>query len=192
MSADLNQTDNYARALKQKKKQGKYNKSNLGQQVNLPENLNKAEEEPDQEQVKSPEKKGLRDRALEYKKTLDQQRRAARKLQGVKNLTFKEKTVGLRVKRLQRMYRFINGTLAVTPFGIFLLILTMNAQLILGNFFNIKTVPKLELWEIGLLLLVDGMVIFVILIFLLIISFFSGAGFVEGLRHGSGKTPYGF
>ena len=155
----------------EKKKKEDYNKGNLGAPVRVPENINRqADDEdvkPDQEKVL--EKKGLRDRALEYKKTLDQQKKAARKLQKTKNSTLKQKTVGLRVKRLQRMYRFINGTLAVTPGGIILVVFIMNAQLIFGNLIKVKWVPKLEKIDMPALILVNFIVIFTLYIFIIIL-----------------------
>ena len=67
------------------------------------------------------------------------------------------------------MYRFINGTLAVTPGGIILVVFIMNAQLIFGNLIKVKWVPKLEKIDMPALILVNFIVIFTLYIFIIIL-----------------------
>jgi len=176
MPKNVNQTDNYARALKKERNEerkrmaAKYNQGNLDPTVNPPENVNEKSKQDNQErQGEKSEKKSLRDRALEYQRELKRHRKAANKLKEVKDLTAKQEVIGLKVKKFQRIYRFINATSAVTPFGIFLTCLVMNAQLIFGNLFRVKIVPKLEWWEIIILLLVDSIVAFIILLVIVVV-----------------------
>lgn len=85
-----------------------------------------------------------------------------------------------KLKRLKNFYRIINGTSAVTVVGVIITWLVMNGQLILGNVFNFKFIPKLDWWEIGIVLLLDILV--AVALFLLFFIIYLQTHPCEGLR----------
>lgn len=68
------------------------------------------------------------------------------------------------VKRLQNIYRIINGAATLTLWGIILTFIIMNLQLILGNLFKAKLIPALSWPEKFILLTIDFLIIAILLI----------------------------
>jgi len=74
------------------------------------------------------------------------------------------------LKKIRNIYRIINGTSAVTVVGLIITWFVMNTQLILGNWLKSKKIPKLEGWEIALLIVVD-LILLAVLFFILFIVY---------------------
>ena len=113
----------------------------------------------------------------QYQADLDKKKKEAKaKQEGVKAAVEGPAEIEGKLKKLKQIYRIINGTSALTLWGIIVTFLVMNAQLVFANMSPIATLfkiplPKLDLWEIGLLLLVD-LVVAAILFLLIIIIYF--------------------
>lgn len=75
------------------------------------------------------------------------------------------------IKRLQNIYRMVNGASAVTLVGLIITFLVMNAQLIFGNLLKVRFVPPLSLPEIIILLVVDLVVGLAILVVASLVTF---------------------
>lgn len=59
------------------------------------------------------------------------------------------------LKRLQTIYRIINGASATTLVGLIFSFLIMNAQFLMGNLLKTGLMPSLEKKDIGILLFID-------------------------------------
>ncbi|MBU1149001.1 hypothetical protein KKI23_02820 [Patescibacteria group bacterium] len=79
------------------------------------------------------------------------------------------------MEHLQKVYRVINGASAATLWGLILTFLIMNAQLIFGNYFEIKFIPKLGKVEIVLVCLVDLILLVAFLVQLVILAIYAMA-----------------
>lgn len=113
----------------------------------------------------------------QYQTDLDKKKKEAKaKEEAVKAEAFGPAEIEGKLKKLKQIYRIINGTSALTLWGIIVTFLVMNTQLVFANMSPIAALfkiplPKLDLWEIGLLMLVD-LVIGAFIFFLIIVIYF--------------------
>jgi hypothetical protein len=73
-------------------------------------------------------------------------------------------------KRAQTTARTVNFTTAASVIGLVITFITMNIQLLAGNLFGIKWIPKLEIWEIALVGVLDFILWLIIMMIIAIIS----------------------
>lgn len=83
------------------------------------------------------------------------------------------RSVEATMKHLQTIYRVVNGASAVTVVGLILTFLILNLQLILGNFFHLRFIPKLGKAELVLTIALDLLGVIATLIQLAIFAIFA-------------------
>ena len=108
----------------------------------------------------------LRDKAQGYKRQLDIEKKKAKQIKAKKVLAGAQ-GVEEKIRKIKRIYRIINAGSALTLVGILLTFLVMNLQLIFANLMPVAKMlgiplPKLDMWEIAVILIIDVIVGFVL------------------------------
>jgi len=146
-----------------------------------------------EEAGKKKTKEGSHDQEIDQKPTVDsprEQKSAGRRMDKLRNLAGKLKGKGkggggsdaaqqaIKVtKRLQKIFRIVNGVSAASLWGIIITVVGMNFQGLFGNVVKVKWVPKLEKLEIALLVLLDIIIGVVMILALLEMSVFVAAAY---------------
>lgn len=133
-----------------------------------PNNQNLESELPDKVED---EKETSRELGRKRKQDKDSLKQKMAKIQSVKEKAEKLKSMQQKLKHLKNVYRAINGASAITLVGLIITFLVMNAQLIFGNFFKFKFVPKLDWWELIIIGFADILILFVLFFIAILIYF---------------------
>lgn len=78
------------------------------------------------------------------------------------------------IKKLQTIYRVINGTAAITVVGLIVTFVIMNAQLFFGNLLKLKFMPPLEMIEKMIIVPLDIIMILILFVFVILICLATG------------------
>jgi len=100
-------------------------------------------------------------------------RKGIKRVKAAKEMASKVEKSQKAISRLKNIYRLVNGFSAATLVGVIVTFLVMNAQLIFGNLFKVKFVPKLSIVEIlilGLLWVIVAAAVFLALILIYFIA----------------------
>jgi hypothetical protein len=73
-------------------------------------------------------------------------------------------------KKAQTTTRTVNFTTAASIIGLAITFIVMNVQLLAGNVFGVKWIPKLEVWEIALVGVLDFILWLIIMVIVAVIS----------------------
>jgi len=138
----------------------------------------KAEAKTDQKQGNLDEREekmpqGRSPRAIAARLRANQARESATKQKIAKSsknqASAKAEEIQKITKGLKNTYRVINGSCAITLFGLVVTWLVMNAQLIFGNLLKATIIPKLSLFEIIIIFFIDFLIFIGLLLLLFLI-----------------------